>query len=54
MLLILCVDGLYPEIVEKRGYSSLPYTENLSIPSELFYEGMPHTLLVARAEITQE
>ena len=46
MLLILCVDGLCPEQVEEKGYPSLPYHEKLSIPLELYYEGMPHTLLV--------
>lgn len=46
MLVILCVDGLCPEMVDKKGYPLLPYTSKLSIPHELYYEGMPHTLLV--------
>jgi hypothetical protein len=44
--MVLCVDGLDPDKVSERGYPELPYNRKLSIPQELYYKGMPHTLLV--------
>lgn len=45
-LIILCVDGLDPDYAGELGFPKMQYESKLSIPKELFYEGVPHTQLI--------
>lgn len=42
-LLMLCVDGLDPDLAEKYGFS-MPYERRLEIPFELYRYGVPYTM----------
>ena len=45
-LLVLAVDGLDPDYANELGYPKLPYEAKLSIPKELYYNGVPATQFI--------
>ena len=45
-LLVLGVDGLCSDRVQEIGYPKMPYEWKLTIPRELYFEDVPHTLKI--------
>ena len=52
-LLVLCVDGLDPDLAKKYGFPSMPYERKLTIPENLCQNGKPRTLKVWPAIFTE-
>lgn len=53
-LLVLCVDGLDPDLAEEYGYPKMPHERRMTVPSELCQNGRPRTLKVWPAMFSEE
>jgi len=44
--LILCADGLCPDLAAEYGFPKMPYETELKIPENLYYDGTPASLKI--------